>query len=90
MHEDSAGPVRQWAGLYDVSPDARPIIGTVDGLEGYYHACGFSGHGFMLAPITATLLSELITTGSTSVPIEGLSLKRFERPDLKKDPYVVG
>jgi sarcosine oxidase subunit beta len=82
--------IRQWAGLYDVSPDARPIIGTVDGLDGYYHACGFSGHGFMLSPIVAVSLSELITTGGTSTPIEGLSLKRFERKDLKKDPYVVG
>lgn len=82
--------IRQWAGLYDVSPDARPIIGTVDGLDGYYHACGFSGHGFMLSPIVATSLSELITTGSTSIPIESLSLKRFDQPDLKKDPYVVG
>jgi sarcosine oxidase subunit beta len=82
--------IRQWAGLYDVSPDARPIIGTIDGLDGYYHACGFSGHGFMLSPVVATLLSELITTGNTSTPIEGLSLKRFERKDIKKDPYVVG
>jgi sarcosine oxidase subunit beta len=82
--------IRQWAGLYDVSPDARPIIGAVDGLDGYYHACGFSGHGFMLSPVVATLLSELIATGSTSTPIGGLSLKRFERPDVKKDPYVVG
>jgi sarcosine oxidase subunit beta len=82
--------IRQWAGLYDMSPDARPIIGSVDGLEGYYHACGFSGHGFMLSPIVATLLSELITSGSSSVPIEGLSLKRFEQSSLKKDPYVVG
>ncbi len=82
--------IRQWAGLYDVSPDARPIIGAVDGLDGYYHACGFSGHGFMLSPIVATSLSELITTGSASIPIESLSLKRFEQSDLKKDPYVVG
>jgi len=82
--------IRQWAGLYDVSPDARPIIGAVDGLEGYYHACGFSGHGFMLSPIVATSLSELITTGAASIPIEGLNLKRFEQTDLKKDPYVVG
>jgi sarcosine oxidase subunit beta len=82
--------IRQWAGLYDVSPDARPIIGEVDGADGYYHACGFSGHGFMLSPIVAKLLTELIMTGQTSLPIEGLSLKRFSTGDLVKDPYVVG
>ncbi|NIM19201.1 MAG: FAD-dependent oxidoreductase [Candidatus Latescibacteria bacterium] len=82
--------IRQWAGLYDVSPDARPIIGTVDGVDGYYHACGFSGHGFMLSPVVAKLLSELITTGKTSIPIDSLNLKRFSEPGLTRDPYVVG
>ncbi|MFQ5512023.1 MAG: NAD(P)/FAD-dependent oxidoreductase [Candidatus Krumholzibacteriia bacterium] len=82
--------IRQWAGLYDMSPDARPILGAVDGYEGYYHACGFSGHGFMLSPIVARLLSELITTGTTSIPVEGLNLNRFAAGELVKDPYVVG
>ena len=82
--------IRQWAGLYDVSPDARPIIGTVDGVDGYYHACGFSGHGFMLSPMVAKLLTELITTGTTSIPIDGLNLKRFSEGEPVKDPYVVG
>jgi sarcosine oxidase subunit beta len=82
--------IRQWAGLYDVSPDARPIIGTVDGEDGYYHACGFSGHGFMLSPMVAKLLTELITTGTTSIPIDGLNLRRFSGGEPVKDPYVVG
>jgi sarcosine oxidase subunit beta len=82
--------IRQWAGDYDMSPDARPILGGVDGVEGYYHACGFSGHGFMLSPMVAKLLTELVTTGETSIPIESLSLKRFAKGNLLKDPYVVG
>jgi sarcosine oxidase subunit beta len=82
--------VRQWAGLYDVSPDARPILGAVEGYKGYYHACGFSGHGFMLSPMVAKLLAELIMTGKTSIPIDTLDLTRFSKGPLKKDPYVVG
>lgn len=82
--------IRQWAGDYDMSPDCRPILGAVDGVEGYYHACGFSGHGFMLSPMVAKLLTELITTGETSMPIESLSLRRFAKGNLVKDPYVVG
>jgi sarcosine oxidase subunit beta len=39
---------RSWAGLYDMTPDAHPIIGWVGG--GVYAACGFSGHGFMQSP----------------------------------------
>jgi sarcosine oxidase, subunit beta len=37
-----------WAGLYDMTPDAHPIIGWVG--DGLYAACGFSGHGFMQSP----------------------------------------
>jgi sarcosine oxidase, subunit beta len=39
---------RAWAGLYDMTPDAHPIIGCV--ADGVYAACGFSGHGFMQSP----------------------------------------
>jgi sarcosine oxidase subunit beta len=82
--------IRQWAGSYDMSPDHRPIVGAVSGLDGYYHACGFSGHGFMLSPVVSKLLAELITTGETSLPIDTLSLQRFATGDLQHDPYVVG
>ncbi len=82
--------IRQWAGSYDMSPDHRPIVGSVDGVDGYYHACGFSGHGFMLSPIVSRLLAELIITGSTSIPIDDLNLRRFESGELTRDPYVVG
>lgn len=82
--------IRQWAGSYDMSPDHRPIIGGVDGVDGYYHACGFSGHGFMLSPIVSRLMSELITTGNTSLSIDSLLLNRFESGKLTHDPYVVG
>ena len=55
-------PVRRaWAGLYDMTPDAHPIIGSVG--DGLYAACGFSGHGFMQSPavgdaVAAELLGE--------------------------------
>jgi len=82
--------IRQWAGHYDMSPDHRPILGGVEGYKGYYHACGFSGHGFMLSPVVARLLAELITTGRTSLPIDALSLARFAKGEITTDPYVVG
>ena len=55
-------PVRRaWAGFYDMTPDAHPIIGRV--ADGVYAACGFSGHGFMQSPavgdaVAAELLGE--------------------------------
>ena len=82
--------MRQWAGLYDVTPDHRPILGGVSGLEGYYHLCGFSGHGFMLAPVCARRLALQITTGRSDEIIASLSLERFARGDVEKDAFVVG
>jgi sarcosine oxidase subunit beta len=69
--------IRQWAGLYDMTPDRQPIIGDTD-LKGYYIACGFSGHGFMLAPMTGLLMSEIILKEKLTINIEDLHLRRFK------------
>ncbi|MDP7421165.1 MAG: FAD-binding oxidoreductase [bacterium] len=82
--------VRQWAGLYCMSPDAQPIIGAVSEPEGYYQAIGFSGHGFMIAPALAALMSELITEDRTSRSIEELTLQRFsDKSRLHTEKSVV-
>ncbi len=82
--------MRQWAGMYDVTPDHRPILGDVPGLEGYYHSCGFSGHGFMLSPMASRRLARYITTRREDPIITSLSLARFERGDVRTDAFVVG
>ena len=71
--------VRQWGGSYDISPDRQPIIGDTPLLKGYYMACGFSGHGFMFAPMTGLLLSEIIMNEETTIDIEDLHITRFEK-----------
>lgn len=80
--------VRQWSGLYDMTPDAQPVIGETD-LPGFYLCTGFSGHGFMFGPITGQLMAELIATGKTSIPIDMLDYHRFERGELIYEPAVV-
>jgi len=82
--------MRQWAGLYDVTPDHRPILGGVPGLDGYFHICGFSGHGFMLAPMAAARMAGVIATGRPDEIVESLSLARFERGEQVADAFVVG
>ncbi len=69
--------VRQWGGSYNMSPDRQPIISDTPELEGFYMACGFSGHGFMLAPMTGLLLSEMIMKETTSMPMDALNIRRF-------------
>jgi sarcosine oxidase subunit beta len=81
--------IRQWAGLYNMSPDAQPILGEHPQIEGFYMAIGFSGHGFMLAPITSKLIAELILKRKTSLPIDKLDIGRFERGELIIEPSVV-
>ena len=82
--------VRQWTGFYDVTPDALPIVGAVEEVEGFIQCHGFSGHGFMIAPMITQLLTELIIDGKTSMSLERLELKRFEKKGLIKEKNVVG
>ncbi|HDN81904.1 MAG TPA: FAD-binding oxidoreductase [Methanomicrobia archaeon] len=81
--------VRQWAGFYDVTPDAKPILGYTEGIDTLIQANGYSGHGFMVAPRVTELIAELIVDGKTSMPIDELNLKRFEGETVG-EVYVVG
>ena len=53
--------LRQWAGPYDQSPDGNPILGAAPGHPDFFLACGFVGHGFMMAPIIGKLYAEWLT-----------------------------
>lgn len=81
--------VRQWAGLYNMTPDRTPILGPAPQLPGFFMAVGFSGHGFMLAPMTGVLLAENILGLEPSLPIRPMDLGRFERGELFNEPSVV-
>lgn len=81
--------VRQWSGLYNMSPDCHPIIGEAPGVKGFYMAVGFSGHGFMLAPIVGQILSELIAGEKPAIPVDKLGLERFAAGKLNIEPSVV-
>ena len=78
-----------WAGLYEDTPDKHPILGAVDGLEGFLCAAGFSGHGLMHAPIAGQLLAELIVDGRPSLDITPLALSRYARGDLIREHNVI-
>ncbi len=81
--------IRQWAGLYNMTPDKQPIYGTVDGLEGFYLAIGYSGHGFMFGPVTGIVMSEMILGKKPSIDVSMLSLNRFKTGNLILEPSVV-
>ena len=66
---------RAWAGLYDMTPDAHPIIGPVG--DGLYAACGFSGHGFMQSPAVGRAVAEELVRGESSLDLTPYRLARF-------------
>jgi sarcosine oxidase subunit beta len=61
-----AGIAHAWAGLYEVTPDAMPIIGPAREVEGFYMINGFSGHGFQHSPAAGRILAEMILDGHPS------------------------
>ncbi len=82
--------LRHWTGFYDVTPDARPILGEDKSIPGFVHCHGFSGHGFMLAPVVSELLSDYIVNGRESSVLNRLSPDRFEKGDIDTEHAVVG
>ena len=74
--------LRQWAGLCDMTPDYAPILGKVDGLDGFILNCGWGTWGFKAAPISGKTVAELVATGRTPALIRPFGLGRFENGRL--------
>jgi glycine oxidase len=65
-----------WAGLRPDSPDHLPVLGPVD-VEGLLFATGHFRSGVLLAPLTARLIREWITSQHVSVDWQRFSPMRF-------------
>lgn len=77
------------AGLYELTPDAHPIIGKTP-IEGFHLLTGFSGHGFMHGPICGKLMSEILIDGeAVSVDISKLDYNRFSEKRLVYEYNVI-
>jgi len=69
--------LRAWAGIEARMPDEIPVFGASGTSEGVYHQFGFSAHGFQLGPGAGSVMSELVATGHTNMPIHALRIERF-------------
>jgi glycine oxidase len=65
-----------WAGLRPGSPDGLPILGETT-LPGYFSATGHYRDGIMLAPITAQIMSALLTGDASDFNLVPFSPLRF-------------
>jgi sarcosine oxidase, subunit beta len=73
-------------GLYDMTPDAHPIIGQA-GPQGLWICAGFSGAGFKKGPAVGECLAEQITEGRSSIVDLGpFAFDRFAT-DAWKQPW---
>ena len=67
---------RAWAGLYDMTPDAHPIIGPLR--DDAYVAAGFSGHGFMQSPAVGRGVAEELLGLTPTVDLTPYRAERFD------------
>jgi glycine/D-amino acid oxidase-like deaminating enzyme len=86
---ERAGVRTAWSGFYEDTPDKHPILGPVDGVDGFVVAAGFSGHGLMHAPAAGQLMAELIADGRTSLDLAPLRLARFGAGEPVRELNVI-
>lgn len=85
---EGAEVMRGVTGVYDVTPDSRPLLGEVPGIGGLYLCAGFSGMGFKISPAIGLVMSELLLDGSAkSVDISPFRTNRFAENKPIKAEY---
>jgi sarcosine oxidase subunit beta len=82
--------LRQWAGPYDVSPDGRPILGEPPGVPGFFLACGFVGHGFMMAPVMGKYYAEWLAGAGKHEVFDQCRLERFASGAIQREDMIIG
>jgi sarcosine oxidase subunit beta len=76
------------SGLYEMTPDAVPIVSGIKIFKGLYCCAGFAGHGFMHSPAIGKLMSEVLVGRKAHLDISDLDNDRFERPTSKEQLII--
>jgi len=75
---ERAEVMRGVTGVYDATPDSRPLLGEIPGVKGLFACAGFSGMGFKISPAIGLVMSELLLDGkASSVDISAFRPQRF-------------
>lgn len=70
---------RTWRGMYPMTPDGSPIVGWAREAEGFVHAVGMCGQGYMLGPGVGELLARMVQGTVTEADREVLAILSPER-----------
>lgn len=71
-------PLQHATCLYTMTPDHHFVVDRHPQHPNVVFAAGLSGHGYKFAPVLGEALADLVTAGSTKLPIDFLSLSRFQ------------
>lgn len=82
--------MRIWGGGISCSPDKGPILGPVDGVEGFILSCGWGGYGFMAGPVGGDVLAEWMLTGVMPEEMRPFTFDRFKTGRLVIEPSIIG
>ncbi|MFC7462625.1 NAD(P)/FAD-dependent oxidoreductase [Hydrogenophaga defluvii] len=85
-----AGLASAWTGVYDVTPDWNPVLGSVPDVPGLVVGFGFSGHGFKLSPALGRVLAQAALGLPTDVSLAPYALARFRGGRLLQGAYGQG
>ncbi len=77
----AVGVLRAWSGFYDDTPDGFPVIGEDPRCQGFVHANGFGGHGFMLAPAATLRIARAVLGEPLDLDPTAFSPARFLAPE---------
>jgi sarcosine oxidase subunit beta len=84
-------PLRQWSGPYDLSPDGDAIVGPSPGHPQLIQICGFTGHGFMMAPAVGRMLARWLAAGESHPMLERWDPCRFrDGRQLQREDMIIG
>jgi sarcosine oxidase subunit beta len=78
-----------WAGLYEMTPDAMPIIGPAAARPGLFVIAGFSGHGFQHSPAAGRVLADLIVGADPQFDLTPFAPERFGRESGSGERHFV-
>ncbi len=85
---ENAEVMRGVTGVYDMTPDSRPLLGEIPGINGLYVCAGFSGMGFKISPAIGLVMSELLLDGSgKTLDIRAFRPSRFAENQPIKAEY---
>ncbi len=74
---------RCWAGLRPGSPDGKPYLGLIPGIDNLFIAAGHFRAGIQLSPATGMVMKQLILGEKPTIPLDEFRLDRPLSPPIQ-------